>query len=193
MPHILIRKASPAKGSERLPFVSLGFMRQQAAGPRKTENPSSVRTRIWRYGPLLLWVVFISLASTSKFSAANTSQLVRPLILWLFPNLSEARLSTVHFLTRKTGHFAEYALLAYLARRAFVTSGRAFIYRYWFQLALLLIVIYALLDEWHQSFVASRTASIYDSALDVAGGLSVLLIIKALRKSRAAKGGRGNA
>lgn len=79
-------------------------------------------------------------------------------------------------MTRKAGHFTEYAVLAFLARRAFITSSRAFLQRYWFQLALLLVVIYGLLDEFHQSFVPSRTASIYDSAIDVAGGFTVLLI-----------------
>jgi VanZ family protein len=139
---------------------------------------SSARRRIWRYGPLLLWIAFISFASTSEFSAANTSQIVRPLLLWLFPNISEGRIAAVHFLTRKAGHFSEYAVLAFLGRRAFITSSRRFLQQYWFQLGLVLVVIYALLDEYHQSFVASRTASIYDSAIDVAGGLTVLVILK---------------
>ena len=134
--------------------------------------------RLWRYGPLLLWLVFISFASGSQFSAANTSQLIRPLLLWLFPNLSEERLAVAHFLTRKAAHFTEYAVLALLARRAFITSCYPLIHRYWFQIGLLLVVFYALLDELHQSFVASRTASIYDSAIDVAGGLAVLLIFR---------------
>lgn len=138
----------------------------------------STRQRLWRYGPLLLWLVFISFASTSEFSAANTSRLVRPLLLWLFPNIGEARLAAAHFLTRKAAHFTEYAVLAFLARRAFITSSHEFIQRYWFQQGLLLVVIYALLDEFHQSFVPSRTASIYDSAIDIAGGLTVLLILK---------------
>jgi VanZ family protein len=43
---------------------------------------------------------------------------------------------------------------------------------------LLIIVCYALLDEFHQSFVPSRTASLYDSAIDIAGGLTVLVILK---------------
>jgi len=143
----------------------------------------TLRQRLWRYGPLVLWILFISLASTSEFSAANTSQLIRPILLWLFPNLSEARLAAIHFLTRKAGHFSEFAILAFLARRAFVTSSRAFIQTYWFQLALLLVAIYALLDEFHQSFVPTRTPSIYDSAIDVAGGLTVLLIFKLFGKS----------
>jgi VanZ family protein len=159
-------------------LLVFGSMTKQTLGSIREGAQSSTRQRLWRYGPLLLWLVFISLASTSEFSAANTSQLIRPLLLWLFPSLSEARLAAVHFLMRKTGHFTEYAVLAFLARRAFITSGRAFFQRYWFQLGLLLVVIYALFDELHQSFVPSRTASIYDSVLDVAGGLTVLLVLK---------------
>ncbi|HEV7745803.1 MAG TPA: VanZ family protein [Pyrinomonadaceae bacterium] len=142
------------------------------------EQPQSARRRLWRYGPLVFWILFISFASTGEFSASNTSQILRPILLWFFPNLSEARLATAHFLTRKAGHFSEYAILAFLARRAFLTSSRWFLQRYWFQIGLLLVVIYALLDEFHQSFVPSRTASIYDSAIDVAGGLTVLAICK---------------
>jgi VanZ family protein len=69
-------------------------------------------------------------------------------------------------------------MLAFLSRRAFISSSREFLQRYWFQVSLGLIVIYALLDEFHQSFVPSRTPSIYDSAIDVAGGLAVLLVLK---------------
>jgi VanZ family protein len=134
--------------------------------------------RFWRYGPLVLWVLFISFASTSEFSAGNTSAILRPFLLWFFPNLNESRLAAVHFLTRKAGHFTEYAVLAFLTRRAFITSSRALLRRYWFQLGLLLVVIYGLLDEFHQSFVPSRTASVYDSIIDIAGGLTVLLIFR---------------
>jgi VanZ family protein len=128
---------------------------------------SSVSQRLWRYGPLLLWILFISFASTSDFSA---------LLLWIFPNLGESRLEELHFLTRKVAHFTEYAVLAFLASRAFITSPHAFIQRYWFHLVLILIVIYPLVDEFHQSFEPTRRSSIYDSAIDFAGGLTALLI-----------------
>ena len=140
------------------------------------------RDRLWRYVALILWILFISFASTSQFSAVNTSTVLRPLVLWFLPSVNETQLATVHFVLRKLGHFTEYAVLAYLARRAFISSSREFLRRYWFQCAFLLIVIYALLDEFHQSFVPSRTASIYDSAIDVAGGLAVLVIFKLLRR-----------
>jgi VanZ family protein len=83
---------------------------------------------------------------------------------------------------RKVAHFTEYAILAFFARRAFITSSHAIFQRRWFRLGLVLIVICALLDEFHQGFVRSRTASIYDSAIDVAGGLTVLLICKLYNK-----------
>lgn len=75
-------------------------------------------------------------------------------------------------------------MLAFLARRAFISSSRDFLRRYWFQVSLALIVIYALLDEFHQSFVPSRTPSIYDSAIDVAGGLAVLLVLRVFGRRR---------
>lgn len=151
--------------------------------PGKAEDlRSSTRQRFWRYGPLLLWLAFISFASTNEFSAANTSQVIRPLLLWLFPRLSEAQLASAHFLTRKAGHFSEYAALAFLARRAFIGSPSPFIRQNWLKLGLLLIISYALLDEFHQSFVPGRTASVYDSLIDIVGGAFVLLIFKAVGK-----------
>jgi len=35
-----------------------------------------------------------------------------------------------------------------------------------------------LLDEYHQSFVPSRTASIFDSLIDMSGGLTALLVVR---------------
>jgi VanZ family protein len=139
---------------------------------------SSVRGRLGRYGPLVLWILFISFASTAEFSAVNTSKFLRPLVLWFSPALSEAQVAALHFVLRKLGHFSEFAVLAFFARRTFMTSSRVLLRQHWFQLALLLVVIYAFLDEFHQSFVPSRTASVYDSAVDIAGGLTVLLLFK---------------
>ena len=95
----------------------------------KFQMVKQTQRRFWRYGPLVLWIIFISFASTNQFSAGNTSAILRPILLWFFPNLSESRLAAVHFLTRKAGHFTEYAVLAFLARRAFITSSYAFLKR----------------------------------------------------------------
>ena len=128
-----------------------------------------------RYFPLIAWLAFISFASSDNFNAGNTSRIIGPLILWLFPNTSPETLAVVHVITRKLAHFTEYAILGFLAARAFRTSPRPAISQRWFLICATLIVIYALLDEYRQSFVPSRTASIFDSMIDTAGGLTALL------------------
>lgn len=130
------------------------------------------------YLPLLVWLAFISFASSDNFSASNTSRIIGPLILRLFPNTSPETLAVIHFIVRKIAHFTEYAILGFLAARAFRTSPRPAINQRWFLICLTLIIVYALMDEYHQTFVPSRTPSIYDSMIDVTGGLIALLIVR---------------
>ena len=139
--------------------------------------------RLSRYGPLVVWAALIFIGSSSALSSANTSVVLRP-VLWLFPHVSEATLALIHFLVRKVGHFTEYAILGLLAARAFRSSTRELLRTRWFWVSLLFVVAYSLSDEFHQSFVPSRTASIYDSMIDSVGGLTALVLI-ALRKRRA--------
>ncbi len=111
----------------------------------------------------------------------NTSRIVRPLLLWLFPDISEARIQLAHLVMRKAAHFTEYAILGWLAARAFVTSSRDLLRRHWFVAGLLLVVFQAVMDEYHQSFVATRTGSPYDSLIDIAGALFALIVFACLR------------
>jgi VanZ family protein len=138
-----------------------------------------------RYLPLLGWLAFISYASSDSFSAGNTSRIIGPLILWLLPDTTPETLAVVHFITRKLAHFTEYAILGFLAARAFRLSPRTAIRNRWFLISLIVVVTYALIDEYHQSFVPTRTASLWDSFIDISGGLAALLIIRR-RKGAAA-------
>jgi VanZ family protein len=139
-----------------------------------------------RYFPLIAWLAFISVASSDSFSAGNTSRIIGPLVLWLFPNTSAETLAVIHLITRKVAHFTEYAILAFLAARAFRTSPRPTLANKWFLASFALVVVYALIDEYHQSFVPSRTGSGYDSFIDIAGGLVMLLVLRHRHKSRRA-------
>jgi VanZ family protein len=137
-----------------------------------------------RYAPLVAWLVFISYASSDSFNAGNTSRIIGPLVLWLFPNTSAETLLAIHMTVRKAAHFTEYAILAFLAARAFRTSPRPALANRWFLASLALVVAYALLDEYHQRFVPSRTGSIYDSLIDISGGLTALLLIRYRHNAR---------
>jgi VanZ family protein len=144
----------------------------------------SGRNRLWRYGPLVVWLAFIFFASTGELSAANTSRIIGPLLRWLFPNITEPQLLRAHFLTRKLAHFTEYAVLALLAARAFIPSSKDLLHRRWLTSALVLVAVYALLDEYHQTFVPSRTGSIWDSMIDTTGGATALIALALWRARR---------
>lgn len=151
------------------------------------------RARLWRYGPLILWMAFIFFASTAQLSASNTSRIIRPLLLWLFPGISEETLAFVHFMVRKLAHLTEYAILGWLAARAFNTSSHQPLRRHWFLFAGLLVVVYALSDELHQRFVPARTGSLYDSLIDITGGFLALTLFYFWRKVREGKRSRSEA
>jgi len=143
-----------------------------------------VRNRVFRYGPLIVWAILIFIGSSDLLSASHTSAFLAKPLHWLLPNASEATLRTIHFILRKAGHFTEYAILAWLAARAFRTSSRELLSNHWFWLSLLLVIIYSLSDEFHQSFVPSRTASIYDSMIDTFGGLAMLVFLAIRQRGR---------
>src|SRR6476620_5856849 len=136
-------------------------------------HETSQRRRLSRYGPLVFWGILIFIGSGSVLSAEHTSVLIK-FVKWLYPSASPGFLAWFHFLMRKAGHLTEYAILASLAARAFRSSSLHFFRQHWFKLSLLLAMLYALTDEFHQSFVPSRTASWHDSLIDSTGALIAL-------------------
>ena len=139
------------------------------------------RSFVGHYLPLILWMGLISFASSASFSASNTSQFIAPLLSWLLPNLSPETSTFIHFVIRKLGHFLEYAILGFLAARAFDGSILSGARNRWFLVAGILVAGYALLDEYHQSFVPNRSSSIMDSLVDMTGGFTALLVVRRRR------------
>jgi VanZ family protein len=152
---------------------------------------SALKRRLWAYGPLVFWLGFIFLASTDLFAATHTGSTLRAVLMWLFPGISMSTVNTVHFLVRKAGHFSEYGFLALLAARAFYLTPSTILSRHWFLCSLCLVAVYALTDEYHQSFVPSRTPSIYDSMIDTAGGVTVLIVLYFVGRVSAKRAGKG--
>lgn len=141
------------------------------------------RGRILRYAPLILWIGVVLFLSTGQASMSNTSRFIRPLLEFLFPNAPVETLDVYHAYIRKLAHITEYAILAFWASRAFIYSSRKTLRRFWFACAFATVLLVASIDETNQSYIASRTGSIYDVALDVSGGLAMILIFY-LAKSR---------
>ena len=134
-----------------------------------------------RWLPVLIWMLVIFAASTDLMSAAQTSRFIGPFLRWLVPDILPATIAAVQIVVRKAAHVTEYAILAGLLWRAMrpvtreVTLGPAI----W---AFVVAAVYAALDEFHQSFVASRSASPIDVLFDACGAVIGLIIYSVIAK-----------
>jgi VanZ family protein len=127
------------------------------------------------------WIAIVQIFATDSFSASETSLVIGPLLRWLFPDVNAESVASVHFAIRKAGHFVEYAVLAWLALRAFRASfDRPLAWLAAASLALALTV--AVVDEGRQAAAANRTGALSDVALDMSGAASALLLVGAIRR-----------
>jgi VanZ family protein len=132
--------------------------------------------------PVFLWALLIFFFSTDLFSSANTAGAFEPILQQLFPQLTADHIERIHAVFRKLGHFTEYFVLGGLLWRALRSQDAARTRARRLVLSLAITVIYAVSDEWHQSLVPSRTASVIDVLIDTIGGLCGIWSFK-LRKS----------
>ncbi len=128
-----------------------------------------------------LWLGLIAVESTNLLSAANTSRILYPLLTFLFGPIDLARFSYWHQILRKVGHVVGYGMLSFLLFRAWratllVANASGWSWR-WCRTALLMTALVAALDEWHQSFLPSRTGKFSDVVLDTSAAILVQLII----------------
>lgn len=149
---------------------------------------SGRRGRISAYAPVFLWVAVIFYLSSDSGSMTQTSRFLRPLVLFFFPDISEASLQIIHGIVRKSAHVIEYAVLALLVLRAVWSSHIEQLRRYKFVIPILFVIGIASIDEFNQSFSAARTGTIYDVILDTAGGILAVLAVWLWTRFR-----RGNA
>jgi len=154
--------------------------------PRPTPNLDEVRQRVplfsfippWlrAWWPALLWSFVIFSASTDTFSSAHTGAIIEPFLRWLIPSISDETVDTIHFFIRKSAHFTEYFIYFIFLYRG-IRGGRRGWHWSWALTAWFIAAAYSALDEVHQSFVASRTASPWDSLLDSTGAFVALLVL----------------
>jgi VanZ family protein len=112
----------------------------------------------------------ISLGSTDVLAADETSRFIIPFLRWLLPSAAPATLDLLHEAIRKLGHVSEFAVLAMLWYRSLAWGARGWEPRTAL-VAFGLSVLFAGVDETHQAFVATRTASVIDVGWDGLGAL----------------------
>ena len=145
---------------------------------------SNSRTRlVLDWIPAAISVLVIALESTATMSAENTSQWLYPLWVKLFGPISTVHWEHVHHLIRKTGHFVGYGCVSLAFFYSWRQTFRRMAIQGWSLLrraslsAVLCTLIIASLDEFHQSFLPSRTASPIDVGIDLCGAITAQLLL----------------
>ena len=119
--------------------------------------------------------------SGGSFSEEHTSRYLLPFLHWFLPNAAPDILAVLHAGIRKAMHLGEYGILALLWYRALrhpEVPWQASVGLIAFGLSML----FAGVDEFHQSFVPGRGASIADVGLDSVGAAIPLLARRISRR-----------
>lgn len=129
---------------------------------------------------LILWLIVIAIESTTYLSSQNTGRFLYPLLHFIF-GIDYASFEPYHACLRKTGHVFGYGLLSILFFRAWretlpSPSGAPWTMR-WASIAILGTAIVASLDEWHQSYLPTRTGTLHDVILDSGAGIAAQLAL----------------
>jgi VanZ family protein len=134
----------------------------------------------------ILWLIVIAIESSTYLSAHNTSRFLYPLLHFLF-GVNHGQFEHWHFYIRKGGHVFGYGLLSILLFRAWRETLPALGQRWtlrWAGIAVLGTALVASLDEWHQSFIPTRTGTIHDVFLDTAAGIGAQILVLIWIKAR---------
>lgn len=128
----------------------------------------------------ILWLIVIAIESSQYLSAHNTSRFLYPILHFLF-GISRARFEPIHFYIRKGGHVFGYGLLSILLFRAWretlpVLGSPNWTFR-WVDISVLGTALVASLDEWHQSYIPSRTGTVKDVILDTCAGIGAQVLL----------------
>lgn len=123
---------------------------------------------------------------TDLFSSENTQPIIRWIKRLFFGEGPDVpTISSGEGLLRKTAHFLEYALLAYLWLRALRGDSATRWKWSWFLIALVATIIWASLDELQQGFISQqRTGSAWDVLIDSSGALTALILVFLMNLSR---------
>jgi VanZ family protein len=148
----------------------------------RVKPQSAMGGRLKYWAPPIIWMSVIFWFSTDLFSGDNTGSLLWKVVSFIYPGATRELFDSIHFSVRKTGHLTEYAVLALLLFRAFRSGSQERWRLRWALHSLLVVFLYASLDEYHQTFTRRRTGSFYDSLIDTAGAVTALVLLWLFRR-----------
>jgi VanZ family protein len=147
-----------------------GRMAQSSAKNRRLPTMNfMLKFKYWI--PVVIMMACIYWMSTDALSSRSTMHIIEPILRFFAPSLSRKEILMIHGTIRKAAHVIVYLILGLLLFRAFrAGSNERRLYR-WAGSSLVVVVLYAMTDEFHQLHVPMRTASLIDVGFDTLGGI----------------------
>jgi VanZ family protein len=121
--------------------------------------------------PVIMMMAWIYWMSTDTLSSRSTMHIIEPILRFFAPSLSRKEILVIHGMIRKAAHVIVYLILGILLFRAFRAGSHERRLWRWAFSSLAVVVLYAITDEFHQSFIPTRTATLADVGIDVLGGI----------------------
>jgi len=155
----------------------------------KPSNAATAPESGWQWGlrvwaPVVIAIGVICIESTGKFSSQNTSGWLRPFVERILGAMTDVAWGDLHHFIRKTGHFIGYGAVGFTFLRAWLHTldrrGVRTLVAWRVQSAVLAILSTAVVacgDEFHQTFIPSRSGSPMDVLLDTTGALMLCLLV----------------
>lgn len=116
---------------------------------------------LYRWGPAIIIMGIIFIASST-------------------PGSDLPDFGSVNFLAMKGGHLLGYILLSAAFLHGLSNGGP--ITRSRIAVTWILVILYAVLDEWHQSFTPGRNPAFLDVSIDTAGGFLGVAFLYFIKK-----------
>lgn len=129
---------------------------------------------------VIIWMILIfTMSSFSSTESNNQSNFIIDIIANIF-NINN--IDNLNLIIRKLAHFTEYFILGVLVyNMTYNYNKKTFI-------AIIICVLYAISDEFHQMIVPGRSCQLLDITIDSSGSITGIYIIKTfinnLKKTR---------
>ncbi|MEH7276104.1 VanZ family protein [Neobacillus vireti] len=140
--------------------------------------------RKWWLVAALVWMVSIFIVTQLPyFTGKNTAHVIQKVVVteqqkFSIPPATTTKIVELNLLIRKSTHVIVFGILALILYKSFET------YRWSYMFSWVITVLYAITDEWHQSFMPGRVAAYQDVLFDSFGAFVVLLVLFQIRNKR---------
>lgn len=134
------------------------------------------RLLVWRL-LTLVWAAHIFFMSTASLGGEQTRSVLAEILYFLHVRVSADVLEMLNTLFRKLAHLTEYAVFAFLLYRSMGGRNNVRKQRHLVTWCIVAAAAYSLTDEFHQSFVRGRNASLIDCGIDTTGAAIAMLVV----------------